>query len=361
MKSIRILIADDSPTARLALVGAISQTPDMIVIDEAESGVQVLSKLKSHRPDIVLMDIVMPHMDGLEATRHIMQHNPLPIVLVTSSFQSHETEIAFQAMRAGALTVLQKPTASDKRSTQQLIRTIRSMSQVAVIHHRHTAPQTPPQRRPNDVSQDWPTPRLIAIASSTGGPAALAEIFKQLPASFAIPIVVVQHISPDFVPSLVDWLQSLTSLQMKIAQEGEHPRRGIIYIAPADSHLFLNARGEFALDKIQGTFRYIPSAEVLFHSVKTVYGASAMGIVLTGMGDDGCMGLGEMTDTGALTIAQNPEEAVVDGMPNAAISQGRAQAVMTLNQIASYLASTNETEKKGLVNHEEVTRITRRR
>jgi len=334
---LKVLVVEDSRTVRHMLVHLINQTADMMVVGEAGDGSEALDLTTKLGPDVILMDVVMPHMDGLEATRQIMQTRPTPIVLISATLGSSETEIAFKAIKAGALTVLPKPSASGgAQETASLLSTVRAMAGVRVIHHwDNTQPYRTLPLAPSGTSK----PRIVAIAASTGGPAALSEIIWHLPISFTLPIVIVQHITADFVPSLVGWLNHVSKNPVKIACHGETAMPGVIYVAPGDDHLFLTKRQTFVVGPSPKVMQFMPSADIMLESVAQSYGAQAIGIVLTGMGDDGAHGLQAMRRTGAITIAQDEASSVVFGMPGEAIRLGAAHHVLPLSKIAPTLAS----------------------
>ena len=360
---LRILIADDSPTARLTLKYIITLADDLRVVGEAHDGPQSVEMAAELRPDVILMDIVMPGMDGLEATREIMHHSPTPIVVVSATVEGRETEIAFQAIKAGALTVLPKPpgptsTDFDSHATN-LHNTIRAMSSVSVIHHWksrsstptrqpiHSAPKTEPVSS-NTYSSPLAPPEIVAIVSSTGGPAALNEILSNLPADFPVPIVIVQHIAADFLPSLVKWLNTVSNLTVTLAEPNQVPQPGHVYVAPGEGHLrFANGR-RFGLDMTTAA-PHTPSGDVLLDSVARQYGAKAVGVILTGMGNDGASGLRAMCDTGAYTIAQDEETSAVFGMPREAINLGATRQVLPVSAIAGTLIELVGNKEKNVI------------
>jgi two-component system chemotaxis response regulator CheB len=350
----KVLIADDSATARLLMTSLINATSDLQVVGEAHNGQEAVRLTHELRPNVVLMDVVMPRMSGLEATGEIMHSVPTPIVMVSASLESQETDVAFQAIRLGALTLLQKPVGpghpDHAAQSAALINAIRAMAGVKVIHHRRLTTPIKPVEAHIPIPQDRKRAEIVGIAVSTGGPAALSEIIKGLPGDFAMPIVVVQHISPDFLPSLVEWLGRLTSLKITIAQAGQQPASGHIYFAPADSHLKLTKQGRFELDRTPGRSLFMPSGDILLESIAQSYGARAIGLVLTGMGNDGAHGLRMMRDAGAYTIAQDEGSSVVFGMPKEAFMLGAVCDVMPLNKIVVTLASLGYSARKEQTN-----------
>jgi two-component system chemotaxis response regulator CheB len=336
--SLKVLVVDDSVTARQMLVNLIGTTSDMAVIGEASNGKQAVQLARELHPDVILMDLVMPDMDGLEATREIMDLAPTPIVMISASLETNEANIAFQAIRVGALMAVQKPRGPHHQDyatqSQIFLNMVRAMASVKVIHHWNRQ-KIPTRTKPAQIKVA--PPHLVAVAASTGGPAALAEIIQNLPADFPLPIVIVQHIAPDFVFSLREWLSGLTPLKIEIAQKGRTPLPGHIYLAPGNAHLSLTTAQSFDLDLEQHGEPHMPSGNVLLTSVARSYGTHAIGIVLTGMGSDGARGLRAMYDAGAFTIAQNEATSVVYGMPRDAIELGAAQQILPVQDIAQTL------------------------
>ncbi|MBN1966678.1 MAG: chemotaxis-specific protein-glutamate methyltransferase CheB [Anaerolineae bacterium] len=354
---IGVLVVDDSPTFRQLLCRVIEADPQLHVVGEAANGQQAVQLTHDLRPDVILMDVVMPGMDGLAATREIMNQTPTPIVIVSASIDL-EAEIAFQAVRAGALVVLKKPSgpghAEHHEETRQLLGTLRTMAGVRVIHHwkRHMPPAPAAAAGPapvqfaRELPAEQPAPEIVAIVSSTGGPAALSEIVSKLPADFALPVVIAQHIAPDFVPALAEWLTRQSPLRVQIAADGTRLQPGCITLAPAAAHLRLVHGRRIALDRRRELSPYIPSGDVLLKSVATVYGARALGVVLTGMGADGAAGLRTLYEAGAWTIAQDEATSVVFGMPREAIARGAARQILALPEIGVVIANLPSPHRK---------------
>jgi two-component system, chemotaxis family, protein-glutamate methylesterase/glutaminase len=353
-KKLNILIADDSPTARLMLSNLVNNAGDMRVVGTAANGLQALEMVQKFRPDVVIMDMTMPEMDGLEATREIMHHIPTPIVVVSAGVDGAENDFAFQAISAGALTVLQKPHGyQDIRHAGQvdeLLKTIRTMADVHVIHHWKRTEKPDVSTNFSRTTKPRKCPELVAMVASTGGPAALSTILQELPANFALPVVIVQHIAPDFVSSLCGWLNSISKLPVDVARHGERPQPGQVYLSPGDLHLYFTHDRCFMLDKTPRGTQHMPSGDVLFQSVASSYGDSAVGVLLTGMGIDGAQGLREMYRTGAFTIAQDEATCVVYGMPREAAAMGAARLILPLPNIANTLISLSKIREE---NYEE--------
>jgi two-component system chemotaxis response regulator CheB len=345
-KILNVLVVDDSPTARALLGHMVDSAPDMRTVGLAKDGVEAVQMTHDLHPDVILMDVIMPRMNGLEATREIMHEVPTPIVLVSASLESHETDIAFRAISLGALALHRKPVGplhtDHVAETQLLLNKLRLMADVQVIRHRKSdqagkpipAPSAPP-------AENWvraaPPPEIIAIVASTGGPAALVNIIQQLPPDFAVPVVIVQHISADFVDSMRNWIARMTPLTVSLAEAEGRLAPGTIYLAPGGKHLRLTRRHRFEFDEDPGTAYHVPSGDILLESVGLSYGKDAVGVVLTGIGDDGARGLRTMFDAGAVTIAQDEATSAVYGMPKAAYALGAVRHVLALPDIAPAL------------------------
>jgi two-component system chemotaxis response regulator CheB len=344
---IRVLVVDDSPVVRAILVSMLESVPGFDVVGQAADGEEAVRLTASLRPDVITMDIRMPRMNGLEATRQIMRTTPTPIVVVASSVYESDLNIAFNAVEAGALTVVEKPRGLSEADfdavRDQLTTTVRLMSDVQVVtlwsDNRQATQVT---RRPVYLeTRPAVRPDVIAIGASTGGPGILHQILRGLPGDFSIPVVVVQHITPGFGPGFAHWLGSVTPLQVVLAQEGECLAPGRVFIAPDDLHLMIAPGGMVRLQNSAPISGRRPSATHLFESAAKTYGAATLAIILTGMGDDGVEGLAAVRQVGGRVIAQNEESCVVFGMPKVAIERGVVDQVLTPDDIASALRSLN--------------------
>lgn len=351
---IRAVVIDDSPSARELLVAILQEAGDITVVGTGANGEDAIRLTEQMRPDVVTMDVRMPKMDGLEATRRIMRHVPTPIVIVTADLMPSGMNLTFEALRAGALTVVGKPGLADEETCRQVVQMVRLMAKVPVVHHwGYNEPRAPGEQArpavpaPAIKAETRQRLQMIGIASSTGGPATLAKILGPLPADFPIPILVVQHVTQGFVAGLAEWLNSVTSLQVGLASHGGSPRPGSVLLAPDDYHMQVNDRGIVELYKGPPYKGLRPSANHLFRSLAHVYGPRAMGIVLTGMGDDGAQGLEELHRAGGLTLAQDEQSCVVYGMPREAIARNAIDHILTLEQITSTLEHLASTRRRG--------------
>jgi two-component system chemotaxis response regulator CheB len=340
---IRVLVCEDSSTARQLLVQILRASPDVEVVGEARDGLEAVELTKQLRPDAVTMDINMPRMDGLAATREIMITAPTPIVIVTGSASINDVSFALDALRAGALAVLPRPqgplTPGFAEAARKLLETVKTMSQVKVVRHWRAVPSGGPAASGALASARAGQVRaqVVAVAASTGGPAALHQLLTKLPGSFPVPILVVQHITPGFTPGLAAWLQTAGSLAVKVAEHGELLRPRTVYLPPDDWHLGVTRTGAVALSKAPPLGGFRPSGTRLFESVAQAYGAATLAVILTGMGEDGVAGLKMVRQAGGRIIAQDEKSSVIFGMPGAAVAAGLADDVLPLEAIAGQL------------------------
>ncbi|MFC1849517.1 chemotaxis-specific protein-glutamate methyltransferase CheB [candidate division CSSED10-310 bacterium] len=336
---IKTLIVDDSSVVRLYIRAILKQDPEIIIVGEARDGQEALEKTKQLKPDVITMDIRMPRMDGLEATRAIMEQCPTPIIVVSSSINDRELNVAYNALQAGALAILEKPAGVQhpdfEHIKDDLINHIKLMSQVSLVRRR--AIKKPPGLQKKARVAPGPEYKVVGIAASTGGPQAIRFILDKLPQDFPVPILVVQHMTRGFMQGMVKWLNSITKLDIVFAQHEERVVPGKVYFCEDDFHLSLGRNMKIALlpDPPLNGFR--PSANILFQSLAQGLGQFAIGVILTGMGDDGSQGIKMMKDKGATTIAQDQESSIVFGMPRAAIEQGAADKIVSLNELPATL------------------------
>ena len=339
--SIRILVADDSPTARALLTAVLESDPALRVVGQATDGREAVEMAERLEPDLVVMDVHMPRLDGLEATREIMSRSPRPILMVSAVGNEREMDLSLSATQAGALMALPKPSgpgaADFEERRSQLVDMAKAMARVKVVR-RWRRSGGPPQTRPTPVEPAHHAPprgvELVAIAASTGGPAALKRVLAELPRDLPVPVLVVQHIARDFSRSFAEWLGGEGGPRVKLAEAGEALLPGTVYVAPDDRHLGVSRRGEVLLSGDPPLAGFRPSATFLFESAGRAYGARLAAVVLTGMGSDGADGLAVARGLGAYVLAQNEESSVVFGMAREAVNRGLAHLVVPLEEIA---------------------------
>jgi two-component system chemotaxis response regulator CheB len=288
------------------------------------------------------MDIHMPRLDGFEATRRIMETQPLPIIICTATASPQDLVVAFRSMEAGAVACVEKPVALGvdfEPRLHNLLQTVRLMSEVKVVrrwNRSRNAPVMPPVGGPGRPKAAAGV-KVVGIGASTGGPLVLQTILSGLPGDFPAPLLIVQHIARGFLPGMVDWLSQTTGLRVHVAAHGAVPLPGHAYVAPDDFHLAADARGHLMLAREPAESGLRPAVSYLFRSLADSYGASAVGVLLTGMGRDGAEELKLMKDQGAHTIAQDRDSSIVHGMPGAAIELGAASQVLAADKIAGAL------------------------
>lgn len=330
---IRILIVDDSASTRELLKELLSADEQIQVIGSAHNGTEALYQTRQLKPDLILMDIQMPGLDGIQAAKVIMKEMPTPIVMISAAVDRRDSKLATEAFEAGVLAVLNKPPGPTSpnfaAASSHIIATIKAIAAVKPVGRSGQYAQLP------DLRTRQPC-RIIAIASSVGGPAALQKIFSHLSPDIGVPIMVVQHIAEGFISSLISWLQTSSQLPIMLAKNGEPLQAGYIYMAPDKCHLQV-ARGHIDLSHEKAIKGFQPSATALFTSVANEYTNSCVAAILTGMGDDGVAGLTKVKETKGLVLAQDQASSVVFGMNGEAIDRGLADVVLPLSDIATFL------------------------
>jgi two-component system, chemotaxis family, protein-glutamate methylesterase/glutaminase len=335
---IKILLADDSALTRAVIRDAFAAVPDLTVVGEATTGREAVALTEKLRPDIVVMDIMMPVMDGLLATEEIMARCPTPILVISASLDDADVNLAFTAIKKGALDVMGKPGGQDGDRLAdfhaRLVEKVRLLARIKVIHHRLASRQRPaPVSRPAADGRD-----LLAIGASTGGPKAVMSIIRTLPAGFNATVFVVQHISAGFARGFAKWLDQECALPVLLAEDGVLPRPGEVLVAPNECHMLLE-HGRIRLNQEPPVNCCRPSIDVFFRSLAGEAGSRVVGVLLTGMGRDGAAGLRQVREHGGLTIAQDEKSCAVFGMPKAAINLDAADHVLPLDEIPQALVN----------------------
>jgi two-component system chemotaxis response regulator CheB len=346
---IRVLIIDDSASVRQTLTAVLSADPDIEVIGAASDPFMAARKLREEIPDVITLDVEMPQMDGITFLRKLMSQHPIPVVMCSSLTESG-SETLMQALEAGAVDVILKPkigAADHLAESGERIRTAvkgAARARVGRLRPSRIAEGSTTAKLTADAVLPPPkvgamaktTEMVVCVGASTGGTEALRELLEALPAN-SPGMVIVQHMPEKFTAAFAKRLNSLCEVEVKEAADGDPVLRGHVLIAPGDKHMLLERRGaryEVSIRSGPLVSRHRPSVDVLFRSAARSAGANAMGVIMTGMGDDGARGMNEMHQAGAYTVAQDEASSVVFGMPKEAIAHGGVDKVVSLEQIA---------------------------
>lgn len=337
---IRVLIADDSELTRVVIRDLLAQAPDIQVVGEVGDGKAAVEQVHLLRPDLVIMDVMMPVMDGLDAVSDIMAHQPTPILVLSANTDLNDSRNAFTAIRLGALDVMSKPSGVVSEAFDdiagQLIAKVRSLSRIKVIRHFRN------QRRPSlklsaPKKQSSKSKRILAIGASTGGPQAVLATLRELPPRIPAAILVVQHISVGFAVGFADWLNRETRLSVSLAKNGDRLEEGRVFVAPNGTHLTIENK-QVRLSDAPPLHNCRPAVDALFTSLaNTGLAEETVAVLMTGMGKDGAFGIAELHKKGAFTLAQNEASSAIFGMPKAAIELGAVNQVVSLADLPNVL------------------------
>lgn len=353
---IKVLIAEDSPVVREFLIHILGSDPNIRVIGTASNGEEALDAVKRYRPDVITMDIHMPKMDGLEATRRIMETHPTPIVVVSGSSDPRENMTTFHAMEAGALAVLRRPAGIGhpdyEANAKELVQTVKLMAEVKVVRRWPQLRREPvlPVAAKLAAGETAKVPakvKVIAIGASTGGPPALQTILAMLPRDLPVPVLIVQHMASGFIAAFVEWLAQSSGLPVHVATHGEYLVPGHAYVAPDEFQMKIEHGGRIVLTKDEPESGMRPSVSYLFRSLAEVYGGGVVAGLLTGMGRDGADELRLLREKGAVTFAQDKDSSVVHGMPGEAIRLDAATFILAPGRIAAVLTDLARNNKEG--------------
>lgn len=347
MRRVRVVVVEDSLTVRRRLIDTLASDQQIEVIAAAKDGKEAIELCAEHRPDVITMDMMMPVMTGLAATEYIMAHYPTPILIVSASVNRGELFKIYDSLAAGAVDVLEKPESDeiDDDWNSRFLAMVKLISRIKVISH----PRARLMRLSSAASNVQPAPysagaasniAIIAIGASTGGPAAIAQVLREVPQSSRVPILVVLHMNEPFVVAFAEWLAGQIERCVLTPTDGAPVMSalGCVVLAPGGHHLVVRERRMFlTLDPERHSCR--PSVDVLFESIATDYGASAAACLLTGMGKDGALGLLRIRQAGGFTIAQDESTSVVYGMPREAARLGAAMQILPVGNIGPRLAS----------------------
>lgn len=326
----RIAIVNDLLSAREGMRRAIVARGQDQIAWMAADGAEAVQRCQEDVPDLVLMDLLMPEMDGVQATREIMRNSPCPILVVTASIDTNISKV-YQAMGAGALDAVVTPTSPNSGDTAAFFAKLEMLRRLG---GKSSTRKTVTKAVRQNGSQ---TPSLVAIGSSAGGPFALAALLKKIPRDFAGCIAIVQHVDAHFVEGLAKWLSEQTGHRVKVARHYDTPQAGLILLAGEERHLCVNAEQFFEYREQPAEAIHKPSIDIFFESIAEHWQGEAIGIILTGMGRDGAKGLQKLKARGFMTIAQDKASSAVYGMPKAAVELDAARKVLGLEQIAEEL------------------------
>ena len=332
----RIALVNDVATAIEAMRRVVLSTPEHRLAWIARDGAEALELCARDRPDLILMDLLMPRMDGVEATRRIMARTPCPIVVVTADVHHHSSKV-FEAMGAGALDAVNTPVLErpgTRGGAEALLGKIRTICRlIGAGHPKRRSPLLPLTTRPTAHPHTY----LIGIGASAGGPTALARVLSHLPADFPAPIVIVQHVDAQFAAGLATWLDSQTALTVRLARAGDRPEAGTALLSGQDCHLVFTGPRRLGYTRQPADCAYCPSIDQFFRSTDRFWPGDVIGVLLTGMGRDGAEGLRTLRAKGHFTIAQDRLSSAAYGMPAAAAELHAASEILALDKIGSRL------------------------
>ncbi|MFZ0771700.1 MAG: chemotaxis response regulator protein-glutamate methylesterase [Candidatus Sulfotelmatobacter sp.] len=342
MTKVRVLVVDDSALMRKLIPQMLEADPSIEVVGTAMDGNFCLKKIEELQPNVITLDLQMPGMNGIDTLKEIMRRQPLPVIVVSS----HSTEgasITFKALGLGAVDFVSKPqdaTLHMADAARELIAKIKAAADCKVVRP-GTLPKEPARLEKVTPGKSGPPPtKTVAIGISTGGPQALEFLLPQLPSDFPGTMLVVQHMPSGFTEMFARRLDDLCALRVKEAQSGDVLQAGRVLICPGSRHMRVKRlpMGDVVVLNDEAPVNgHRPSVDVLFHSVAEEFGRFAVGVLMTGMGEDGALGLGEVKKAGGMTIAQSEESCVVYGMPKAAVERGYATRVVALDVLSSTL------------------------
>jgi len=336
-RKIKVLIVDDSTFARLSISHRIQADNGIEVIGFAHDGLEAMDKIKELKPDVITMDVEMPHMDGLTALKRIMLESPRPVIML-SSLTGKGTATTLRALESGAVDFFLKPSITTPAgASESAIELIEKIKMAATSRAPAPVILPKPQSRNEVVKKDTPgnpARRVVVIGSSTGGPRALYQVIPSLPAEISAAVLIIQHMPPGFTRAMAARLDELSAFEIKEAEAGDVLTENRGFIAPGGYHMVVTPERKIGLNREPPVWGVRPSVDVSMESVAAVYGGRTVGVVLTGMGCDGTKGTGRLRSAGGKVLAEDASTCVVYGMPRSVYESGYANAVLPLPEIA---------------------------
>jgi two-component system, chemotaxis family, protein-glutamate methylesterase/glutaminase len=335
-RPLSVLIVDDSEVSRRALRGAIQTEAALEVVGEARTGEEALELARKLKPSLITMDIQMPGMGGLKAIELLLKERPVPVVVISERSSSASIDLNYEAISRGALELISKGALFERRGLQQFAQHLRSLAEGYWLK---TLPLTSKSPLPQPLADHRDAPILLGIGASTGGPRALAKLLRALPRNYPLPIAIVQHMAEDFFDSFVRFLGDASGLKVQLVESQQTLLPGHVYVGPSKFEFFVKEDLTAKLSPSPPNAFFSPSVDSLFFSMANALKAKSIGVLLTGMGDDGAEGLLKLRRVGAHTIVQNRESSAVWGMPHAAFQLGAAEHVQSLEEISTTLVA----------------------
>ena len=331
----KILIVDDSAVIRSILKQILENDKSITIVGEASNGKKAVDMAEELNPDLIIMDLNMPVLNGIEATQQIMKKSPTPILIFSGEVDAHS---GFDAIQKGAVEILKKPDFHDINEPEFVNSFIQRIKELEKVHSATTKKKYSAQKACEDDNASY---KICLIGASTGGPVAIKKILTDLPADFPLGIAIVQHLEKGFEEGYTEWLNDQSKLTVRLAKINDMPKPGEVIVSPVDVHLVLNGNS-FTYNDGPPVLNQKPSVDILFKSAAKSYGNKVLAVLLTGMGKDGGEGCVAIKEKCGFTVVQDEETSTIFGMPQAAIELGGASVVLPLNEIAEFLVKRTE-------------------
>jgi len=339
-EKIKVLVVDDSSYVISTVSKKLETDPGIEVIGSAHNGLEAVEKVKSLKPDVVTLDVVMPEMDGLTALERIMSEYPTPVIML-SALTDESAESTLRALELGAVDFFLKPSvvnpAGNGKDTSTLIEKVKIAAKVKILIRklRAQAAAANAERPKSNIGKDSILRKVVVIGSSTGGPRALMQVIPELPGDLPAAVLVVQHMPPVFTRTLADRLGQVSKMEVKEAQKGDPIKCGLVLVAPGDYHMELSDDGKITLNQSPPVMGVRPSVDVTMKSVARIFKSSTLGVILTGMGSDGTLGASHIKAQGGKVLAEDKSTCTIYGMPMSAIKAGYVDKVLPISEMAS--------------------------